>query len=197
MRAKGAPVELDPVSRPNPESEAPASDGPATRVGEWRPRVPRLACLPSSTLLRPAGLPAVLLATLIAVGLTLGVATWGVVTSRNSAAIAGLTAAAAAAVAMALGARASIREAAGTSEVLDRTLAEAKRARAELLITNERLQRRNAELQALELAVEEGFDWIDERTQGRLRDLVEEAGDELAALVDEMLDAPRRSGHET
>ena len=138
-----------------------------------------------------------LLATLIAIALTLGVATWGVVTNRNSAAIVGLTAAAAAAVAMAFGARASIREAAGTSEVLDRTLAEAKRARDELLITNERLQRRNAELQALELAVEEGFDWIDERTQGRLRDLVEEAGDELAALVDEMLDAPRRSGHET
>jgi len=108
-----------------------------------------------------------------------------------------LAAAAAAAVAMAVGARASIREAARTSEVLNRTLAEAERARDEILITNERLQRRNAELQALELAVEEGFDWIDERTQGRLRDLVEEAGDELAALVDEMLDAPRRSGHET
>ena len=78
-----------------------------------------------------------------------------------------------------------------TSEVLDRTLAEAERARDELR-GRERASCSEGthELQALELAVEEGFDWIDERTQGRLRELVEEAGDELAALVDESARCP-------
>jgi hypothetical protein len=36
----------------------------------------------------------------------------------------------------------------------------------------------------------QGFDVINERTQGRLKELVEEAGDELAALVDDALDDP-------
>jgi hypothetical protein len=37
-------------------------------------------------------------------------------------------------------------------------------------------------------AVLQGLDVIDERTQGRLWELFEETGDELAELVDEALD---------
>ena len=40
----------------------------------------------------------------------------------------------------------------------------------------------------LQLAVAQGFNLIDERTQGRLRELVQQAGDDLAALVDETID---------
>ena len=69
-------------------------------------------------------------------------------------------------------------------------MAESERARAELRLSNERLQRRNADLRAFQLAVVQGFDVIDARTQGRLKELVEEAGDELAALVDDALADP-------
>jgi hypothetical protein len=53
---------------------------------------------------------------------------------------------------------------------------------------NELLQRKNAELETLQLAVTQGFNFIDERTEGRLRELVEQAGDDLAALVEETFD---------
>jgi hypothetical protein len=43
-------------------------------------------------------------------------------------------------------------------------------------------------LQTLQLAVAQGFNLIDERTQGRLRELVQQAGDDLAALVEETFD---------
>lgn len=82
----------------------------------------------------------------------------------------GLAASAVVAVAMAVRASKSIRD------------------RDELLAANEELQRRNVELRALQLAVVRGLHVVDERTQGRLRDLVEETGDELAELVDEVLD---------
>lgn len=74
------------------------------------------------------------------------------------------------------------------SESLGQALAESERARAALSTANEELQRRNVELRTLHIAVGEGFALIDERTRGRLRELVEEAGDDLAALVDDALD---------
>jgi hypothetical protein len=57
-----------------------------------------------------------------------------------------------------------------------------------LLAANEELQRRNADLEALHLAVLTGLDVIDQETHGRLLELIQEAGDELAVLVDETLD---------
>jgi hypothetical protein len=57
--------------------------------------------------------------------------------------------------------------------------------RSELELANERLLRTNANLRMLQIAVGQGFNLIDERTQGRLRQIVEEAGDHLAALVSE------------
>lgn len=92
------------------------------------------------------------------------------------------------AVVMAVRARTAIRAEVGSRHVSGRALAKSERAREELRLANERLQRSNADLQAFQLAVVQGFDVIDERTQGRLKELVEEAGDELAALVDDALD---------
>jgi hypothetical protein len=65
-----------------------------------------------------------------------------------------------------------------------------ERARQELHLANERLWRRNAELDAFQVAVVQGFALIDARTHGHLSELVEEAGDELAELIDDALDDP-------
>jgi len=128
--------------------------------------------------------------TLIANGLALGLAAYGVETDRKSLAMVGLAVTALVAVATAVGARKSIRTGKHSRGALDRALAESERARDELGVAHERLQRRTADLQAFQLAVVHGFDLIDERTQGRLTELVEEAGDDLAALVDDALDDP-------
>ena len=129
-----------------------------------------------------------LLVTMLSIALTLGVATYGLVTDRRTIALTGLLAGIAIAIAMALRARASVRIAELSSELLDRVLAESQHAREELHAANARLQRTNANLRTLQIAVAQGFNLIDERTQGRLRELVEHAGDDLAALVEETLD---------
>ena len=103
---------------------------------------------------------------------------------RERVAIVGVGASVAIAVAMALRARRFNPHGRTSSELLDGALAESERARDELHVANERLQRTNAELRTLQIAVAQGFNLIDERTQGRLRELIEEAGDDLAALVD-------------
>jgi hypothetical protein len=73
-------------------------------------------------------------------------------------------------------------------DVVSEALAEAERARRELLAANERLRRSNAELRRLQRALETGLEAIDEWSEGRLRELVEQTGDELAALVHLVLD---------
>ncbi len=62
--------------------------------------------------------------------------------------------------------------------------AEAEQARRELLGPC----RSNAELRRLQGALEQGLDAIDACSNGRLRKLVEQIGDELAALVDLVLE---------
>jgi hypothetical protein len=96
-----------------------------------------------------------------------------------------VAASAAIAVAMAFRAQDAIRTAARSSELLDDALVESERARDALNISNEVLQRKNAELRTLQIAVAQGFNVIDERTQGQLRELIEQGGDDLVALVDE------------
>jgi hypothetical protein len=59
---------------------------------------------------------------------------------------------------------------------------------AELVDANESLRRSNADLRRTQLAVTQGLDALDEWTEGRLRELVEHACDELADLVDLILD---------
>jgi cell division protein FtsB len=104
------------------------------------------------------------------IALALGVATVGVETDREALALLGLGATGLLAAALAATASRSIRR------------------RDELRAANKELQRRSAELEAQQLAIESGLDVIDVRTQGRLRELVEESGDELAELIDEALD---------
>ena len=89
---------------------------------------------------------------------------------------------------MALRASDAIRIARHSSKLLDDALLESERSRDALNVANERLQRKNADLEALQVAVTQAFRVIDERTSGRLWELVHESGNDLAALVDETLD---------
>jgi hypothetical protein len=73
-------------------------------------------------------------------------------------------------------------------------LADSEHDRAGLRVANEKLCASNADLRRMQLAVAEGFDALDAWTEGRLREMVEEAGDELAALVDLVLDARDEDG---
>ena len=134
------------------------------------------------------GFGPVLWLTAVAVTVTLGVAAYGLATDRRFVSIVGVAASAAIAVAMALRASVAIRAARRWSNLLDGALVESERIRDALNIANERLQRKNAELETLQIAVTQAFRVIDERTRGRLSELVHEAGNDLAALVDESLD---------
>src|SRR5215218_3713904 len=132
MRATGGRVELDPVDRLNPEPEGPA--------------IPRLAGTRSAPGPAPAApaapspIPrALLLVTLIANGLALGLAAYGVETDRKSLAMVGLAVTALVAVATAVGARKSIRTGEHSRGALDRALTESERARGELRVAHERL----------------------------------------------------------
>lgn len=118
----------------------------------------------------PAGFHAAFLVTAVATTLALGVTAYGVVSDRNGVAMIGIAATIFAAAALVVVASSSIHR------------------REALLAANEELQQRNADLEALHLAVLKGLDVIDQETQGRLLELIEEAGDELAVLVDETLD---------
>lgn len=124
----------------------------------------------------------------VAIASTLGVAVDGLITDRVGVTIVGLATSITIAATMGVRARDSIRMAERSSELLDSAMAESERARDELRLANEKLQRTNASLRTLHIAVAQGFNLIDERTQGRLRGLVEEAGDDLAALVAETVD---------
>jgi len=136
----------------------------------------------------PIGSRAALLVTLVAIVLTLGVAAYALLSDRRNVALVAVGASVAIAIAMAMRARDTLRTADRSSEMLDDVLVESERTQDELHLANSRLRNANAELRTLQLAVAQGFNLIDERTQGRLRELVQEAGDDLAALVDETID---------
>jgi hypothetical protein len=113
---------------------------------------------------------------------------YALLSERRNVALIAVAASVAIAVAMATRARDTLRTAELSSEMLDDVLVESERTQDELHLANSRLRNANAELRTLQLAVAQGFNLIDERTQGRLRELVQEAGDDLAALVDETID---------
>jgi hypothetical protein len=134
------------------------------------------------------GSRAALLVTLAAITLTLGVTTYALLTDRREVALIAVAASVAIAVAMVIRARTSLRTAELSSKMLDNALTESERKRAELDTANAMLQQTNASLRTIHLAVRQGFSLIDERTEGRLRELVEQTGDDLAAIVDETLE---------
>lgn len=136
----------------------------------------------------PPGSRAVLLVSLAAISITLGVATHGLISDRRNVALIGILASITIAVAMVIRARDSLRTVERSSELLDSVLTEAERERARLDLANARLQQTNVSLRMIQLAVRQGFNLIDEQTQGRLREVVEQSGGDLAALVDETLE---------
>ena len=125
-----------------------------------------------------------LLVTLVAISLALGVALYGLLTGREEIAVVGLIASAVVAIAMALRARDSIASAERASEQLDQSLAESERARDELRAANATLQRALVDFHALRIVVAQGLNLIDERAEGRLRSVIDEACGDLIAIVD-------------
>ena len=141
----------------------------------------------------PAGSRAVLLLSLAALALTLTVAGYGLTIDARALALVGLVASVSIGAAMALRARAAIRSAENAYSRLDESLADVERARDDLTLANEELARSNARVQAMQIVHAELLNLADERTHGRMRELIEETGSDLAELLKEELDRARRS----
>ena len=133
-----------------------------------------------------AGASRVLLVSLAGLLLSCGVAGYGLTISSRGLAVAGLGACVAIGVAMAFRATESIRTAETAYLRLDRALAITERARDELAHAN-------AEIQAMQIAFADLLNLTDERTQGRIRELIEDAGQELADLLEEEIGSRRKS----
>jgi hypothetical protein len=136
----------------------------------------------------PVGSRAALLVNLIAITLTLGVTTYGLIGNRRDVALIGIVTSLVIAFAMVARARDSLRTAESAAELLDGAVLESERARDELHAANAQLRKANADQLVTQLAVAEAFNLIDERTEGQLRKIIEQAGGDLAALVEESLD---------
>ena len=142
----------------------------------------------------PAGSTVVLLVYLLAFALGLGIAWYGVLSDSRSLELVGLSGSVAIGVAMAARARAAIRTAEEAYRQLNRSLADTERARDALALANEDLARANNDLahanvqiQAMDIAFVDLLNLADQRTNGRLSELVEQTGQELAELLREQL----------
>jgi hypothetical protein len=142
-----------------------------------RSRVPR----------HPTGSQSVLLASLGGLVLTLGVARYGLLQGRRALVVIGLLASVGIGAAMALRARDSIRTAEDAYSRLDRALSGSERAREEFAAANQDLALANLELRVMHTALADLPNLADERSGGRMRELIEDAGDELAELLEEGL----------
>ena len=140
----------------------------------------------------PAGSRPVLLLSLAALGLTLTVAAYGLIIEARGLALVGLIAGVSIGAAMALRARAAIRSAENAYSRLDHSLADVERARDDLTLANEELARANARVQAMQIAHAELLNLADERTDGRMRELIEETASDLADFLSEELERARR-----
>ena len=123
----------------------------------------------------------------VAVVVALAVATYGLAAGRSRVVLIGFGSGLAIAIAMTLRTYNTLRKAQRSLDLLNQVLAESQQARRDLTATNVKLERKNLELRMVQIAVAQGFTLVDERTQGRLREIVIQAGDDLAALVDESL----------
>jgi hypothetical protein len=131
------------------------------------------------------GTTRVLLVSLIGLVLSCGVAGYGLAIASRGVATAGVTSCAAIGVAMAFRATGSIRTAEAAYRRLDRALAETENAR-------DQLARANVEIQTIQIAFGDLLNLADERADGRLRELIEATGQELAELLEEGI-AKKRS----
>ena len=140
----------------------------------------------------PAAAVPILLLSLGALAATLGVTSYGLLAGSRALALVGVIAAVAIGVAMVFRARDSIKTAEDAYARLDRALVDVERARDQLRDSNEELARANARVRAIQVAHAELLNLADERTEGRMRELIEETGDELADLLEEELARARR-----
>jgi hypothetical protein len=147
-----------------------------------RPRIPKHA----------VGSRGVLLAAVGALVLTVGVASYGLLEDSRALTLIGLLASVSIGIAMAFRARDSIQTAERAYGRLDRALADAERARDELGDANEDLARANAQIQAVHIAYADLLNLTDERTRGRVRELIEDAGEDLAELLEGEMERERR-----
>jgi hypothetical protein len=127
----------------------------------------------------------VLLVSLSGLLLSCGVAAYGVTIGSRGLTIAGLGSCVAIGVAMAFRATDSITSAERAYARLDRALAETEKTRDDLA-------RANAEIRAIQIAYAEILNLADERTEGRIRELIEDTGDELATILEEEIAQRRR-----
>ena len=123
----------------------------------------------------------------IAVVVALAAATYGLAVGRSRVVLIGFASGLAIAIAMTLRTYTSLRQARRSLELLNQVLTDSQQARRNLGAANAKLESKNLELRMVQIAVAQGFTLVDERTQGRLREIVIQAGDDLAALVDESL----------
>jgi hypothetical protein len=138
----------------------------------------------------PAAGPVVLLG-LAGFVLCIAVATYGAVEQSGLLIATGLISSAVIGIAMAVRARDSIRTAETAYERLDGELAGSERLRDELAAANRGLARANLEMQTLQVAMADLLNLADERAGGRIRELVEDTGGELAELLEQELDRTR------
>lgn len=133
----------------------------------------------------PVGSTRVLLVSLSGLLLSCGVAGYGLTIGSRGLAIAGLASCVAIGVAMAFRATDSITSAERAYVRLDRALAETEKARDDLA-------RANAEIRTIQIAYAEVLNLADERTEGRMRELIEDTGNELAAILEKEIAQRRR-----
>lgn len=131
-----------------------------------------------------AGSPHVLLISLAALLLSCGVAGYGLSVNSRGLVVAGLAACTAIGAAMAFRATESIRTAESAYKRLDGALGETERAK-------DNLAQANAEIRTIQIAFADLLNLADERTHGRIRELIEDAGDDLAQLLEEEIIQPR------
>jgi hypothetical protein len=132
----------------------------------------------------PVGSTRVLLVSLGGLLLSSGVAGYGLMIDSRGLAIAGLGSCVAIGIAMAFRATDSIRTAEAAYRRLDRALAEAENARDDIA-------RANAEIQTIQIAFADLLNLADERTEGRIRELIEDTGHVLAELLEEEISQKR------
>lgn len=133
----------------------------------------------------PVGSTRVLLVSLVGLLVSCSVAGYGVTIGSRGLMIAGVAACVAIGVAMAFRATDSISSAERAYARLDRALAETERTRDDLA-------RANAEIRTIQIAYAELLNLADERTDGRMRELIEDTGDELAAILEDEIGQQRR-----
>jgi hypothetical protein len=146
-------------------------DRPVRLVGEAR--IPHHA----------VGAKGVLFVALGALATTLGVAVYGHTTENRAVFAVGLLTSSWVGVAMAFRARNSIREVEQAYVELDRAHLALERAHDDLAQANQELARTNVEIRAVHAAFEDLLVIADERTHGGLRELIEQAGEDLAEFL--------------